>query len=142
MMQKERGLYLIRRLLEENREYAEMTIPEDEAEQRQLLRGLMNIRMPQEADEEFLTIQDAYLKEVREQKGIVNIADLDEAEPGIVLWKGDITRLKIDAIVNAANSGMTGCYRPNHNCIDNCIHTFAGVRLRSVCQKQMDEQGH
>jgi len=142
MTQEERRLYLIRRLLEENREYAGMSIPEDETEQRQLLRGLVNIRMPQEADEEFLTVQDAYLKEILEQKGIVNIADLDEAEPGIVLWKGDITRLYCDAIVNAANSGMTGCYRPNHNCIDNCIHTYAGIQLRKKCADIMEAQGY
>jgi hypothetical protein len=110
--------------------------------QRQLLRGLMNIRMPGDADEEFLKVQDEYLQEVRHQKGDVSAEELEEAEPGMILWKGDITRLQCDAIVNAANSGMTGCYRPNHNCIDNCIHTYAGIQLRKKCADIMEAQGY
>lgn len=141
MTQEERRLYLIRRLLGEHKEYAGRNIPAEETDQRQLLRGLMNIRMPGDADADFLKVQNAYLKEVLDQKGIVHAEDLDEEEPGIVLWKGDITRLSCDAIVNAANSGMTGCYRPNHNCIDNCIHTYAGIQMRKKCADIMEAQG-
>lgn len=121
MTQEERRVWLIRSLLDENSEYRNMAVPQDEDEQRQLLRGLMNIRMPGDADSEFLKIQDEYLQEVQQEKGVVDVNTLPEVENGICLWKGDITRLNADAIVNAANSGMTGCYRPNHNCIDNPI---------------------
>ena len=107
-----------------------------------LLRGLMNVRMPQNANAEFLTVQDAYLKEETERKTITRLLDLKPVQEGIYLWQGDITALECDAIVNAANSGMTGCYVPNHRCIDNCIHTFAGVQLRLECARIMLEQGY
>lgn len=142
MEQDKRRIYLIKRLLEESSEYDGMEIPEDAQEQRRLLRGLMNVRMPGDADEEFLQIQDAYLQEEQRQKGIVEIAGLIPVENGICLWKGDITRLNADAIVNAANSGMTGCYRANHTCIDNCIHTFAGIQMRRECAEIMRRQGY
>lgn len=138
----DKRIYLIKQLLNENKEYANVIIPSDEDGQRQLLRGLMNVRMPQSADSEFIRIQDEYLQEILNQKGIVDIDDLMEIKPGIILWKGDITRLRCDAVVNAANSGMTGCYRPNHNCIDNCIHTYAGVQLRKKCAELMEKEGH
>lgn len=142
MEHEEKRIYLIKWLLSENRQYAGMDIPAGETEQRQLLRGLMNIRMPGDADEGFLKVQDEYLQEVRHQKGDVSVEELEEDEPGMILWKGDITRLQCDAIVNAANSGMTGCYRPNHNCIDNCIHTYAGIQLRKKCADIMEAQGY
>lgn len=107
-----------------------------------LLRSLMNIRMPGELSEEFLQIQDAYLAEENAAKGVVTPADMEELSPEIYLWKGDITRLQVGAIVNAANSGMTGCYQPCHNCIDNCIHTYAGIELRNYCNELMLRQGH
>lgn len=122
MTQEERRIWLIRRLLAENSEYNGFIIPKDENGQRQLIRGLMNVRMPADADDEFLRIQDEYLQEEQKAKGLVDVSTLPEKEPGICLWKGDITRLNADAIVNAANSGMTGCYRPNHNCIDKATH--------------------
>ena len=102
----------------------------------------MNIRTAAETDEEFLRVQDAYLQEELRQKGVMDIDDLTAVQPGMYIWQGDISTLRCDAIVNAANSGMTGCYVPNHRCIDNCIHTFAGVQLRMDCAKLMEEQGY
>ena len=142
MDQKDRRTFLIRHLLEENPDGRNYTIPEDEEEQKRLLRGLFNVRMPADISSEFLTVQDEYLKKALEQKGITDIADLVPVEDGIFLWQGDITTLKCDAIVNAANSGMTGCYAPCHSCIDNCIHTYAGIQLRNACADIMRMQGH
>ena len=123
MNQNDRRRYLIKGLLKERPEYENMQIPADVSEQKMLLRSLMNIRMPGEMDDAFLHVQDAYLIEENRKKGIVTLADMGEKQPDLYIWKGDITRLKVGAIVNAANSGMTGCYHPCHNCIDNCIHT-------------------
>lgn len=142
MNQSERRHYLIQYLLKEHPEYQDMNIPAGKQEQKLLLRGLMNVRMPQNANAEFLTVQDAYLKEETERKTITRLLDLKPVQEGIYLWQGDITALECDAIVNAANSGMTGCYVPNHRCIDNCIHTFSGVQLRLECARIMLEQGY
>ena len=142
MNQSERRLFLIRSLLKENPEYRDMGIPADANSQRQLLRGLLNIRAPRRSSPDFLQIQDEYLQETTAAKGITDVADLTPLQPGLYLWQGDITTLKCDAIVNAANSGMTGCYCPNHGCIDNAIHTYAGVQLRLACAEIMDRQGH
>ena len=142
MNQSERRLFLIQSLLKENPEYRDMRIPADANSQRQLLRGLLNIREPRRSSPDFLQIQDAYLQEEIAAKGITDAADLVPLQPGLYLWQGDITTLKCDAIVNAANSGMTGCYCPNHGCIDNAIHTYAGVQLRLACAEIMDRQGH
>ena len=142
MNQSERRQYLIRSLLKENCRYRDMEIPAGAGEQRMLLRGLMNIREPREADEEFLAMQNAYLAEETRKKGITRAEDLVPVRDGLILWQGDITTLACDAIVNAANSGMTGCYVPNHRCIDNCIHTYAGVQLRLACAEMMERQGH
>ncbi len=145
MNQSECRQYLIRTLLDENKQYSDLEVPAAAGEQTQLLRGLMNIRAPREADGEFLNIQDVYLKRRAAEKGIINANELKPARAGapeLCIWQGDITRLACDAIVNAANSGMTGCYIPNHNCIDNCIHTYAGVQLRLACDDIMKKQGH
>ena len=142
MNQSETRQFLIRSLLKERPEYRDMGIPADINSQRQLLRGLMNIRAPRRADTAFLKMQDAYLQDETAAKGITDIADLTPIQSGLYLWQGDITTLKCDAIVNAANSGMTGCYIPNHRCIDNAIHTFAGVELRLACAELMARQGH
>lgn len=142
MNQSERRVYLIQRLLEENTEYSNIQIPASSIEQKQLLRALMNVRMPKKIDSEFLKVQDAYLKQETENKGIVDIHTLVEIQKGIVLYQGDITTLKCDAIVNAANSQMLGCFYPNHACIDNCIHTYAGIQLRLECNEIMQRQGH
>ena len=141
MNQSEKRLFLIRSLLKEKPEYRDLRIPAELESQRQLLRGLMNIRAPQRIDAEFLKIQDAYLQGENATKGVTDVADLVPVQPGLYLWQGDITTLKCDAIVNAANSGMTGCYIPNHRCIDNAIHTYAGVELRLACAELMAKQG-
>ena len=142
MNQDDRRKYLIEGLLKERPEYENMQIPSDAGEQKMLLRSLMNIRMPRKMDHAFLQIQDAYLSEENEKKGIVTLEDIREVQPDLSIWKGDITRLKVGAIVNAANSGMTGCYQPCHNCIDNCIHTYAGIQLRNYCNDMMIKQRH
>ena len=142
MTQKERRLYLIRELLREQPEYSNTQIPANEQEQRNLLRSLFNIRMPQLVREAFLEVQDAYLQERAKEKGITDSSDLTPAQDGLYLWKGDITTLRCDAIVNAANSQMLGCFCPCHGCIDNAIHTFSGVQLRSACAELMRQQGH
>ena len=142
MTQKERRLYLIGELLEEQPKYRGMEIPEDEANQKRLLRSLFSIRMPQPVSPDFLKVQDAYLQEETRRKGITQLADLQPVQEGIYLWQGDITTLRCDAIVNAANSQMLGCFAPCHGCIDNAIHTYAGVQLRLACGKLMQRQGH
>ena len=142
MNQSEKRLFLIQSLLKERPEYRDMGIPADTNSQRQLLRGLMNIRTPQSVGADFLQTQDAYLQGETAAKGITDVTDLTPIQPGLYLWQGDITTLKCDAIVNAANSGMTGCYIPNHRCIDNAIHTFAGVELRLTCEELMKQQGY
>ena len=142
MNQSEKRLFLIQSLLKEQPQYRDMGIPTDTNSQRQLLRGLMNLRAPQRTDADFLQMQDAYLQGETAAKGITDVADLTPIQPGLYLWQGDITTLQCDAIVNAANSGMTGCYIPNHRCIDNAIHTFAGVELRLACAELMEQQGY
>ena len=142
MNQSEKRLFLIQSLLKENPAYRDLGIPADTNSQRQLLRGLMNLRATQHADADFLKIQDTYLQGENAAKGITDVADLTPIQPGLYLWQGDITTLQCDAIVNAANSGMTGCYIPNHRCIDNAIHTFAGVELRLACAELMEQQGY
>ena len=133
---------LINYLLSERNDLGNITIPKAEQEKFRLYRSLVNIRPAWEAEDSFLQAEDEYLTELTESKGITDIADLSLIEDGIYLWQGDITTLRCGAIVNAANSGMTGCWQPCHNCIDNCIHTFAGVRLRYECDRIMQEQGH
>ncbi len=142
MTQTERRIYLIKELLSEQPKFADMEISKNEQEQKYLLRSLFNIRMPKPISEDFLKIQDAYLKEETQKKGITDFADLKPIERGIYLWRGDITTLRCDAIVNAANSRLLGCFCPNHGCIDNAIHTFAGVQLRLACAELMKQQGH
>ena len=142
MTQSERRLFLIRTLLSEQPQYRALAVPEDEGERRRLLRSLMNVRAPGAIGEEFLAVQDAYLREATAEKGVTELSELTPVRPEIYLWRGDITALRCGAIVNAANSGMTGCYQPCHNCIDNCIHTYAGVQLRLACDELMRAQGH
>lgn len=142
MTQDERVIFLIKALIAEEPRYGGMKIPPGEAERKTLLRSLMNVRPPRPAGRDFLAVQDAYLREEIAKKGITDIADLSHTEPGIYLWQGDITTLRCGAVVNAANSGMTGCYVPCHGCIDNEIHTYAGVELRLACAELMEKQGH
>ena len=142
MNQSEKRRFLIQSLLKERPEYRDMRIPAEPGSQRQLLRGLMNIRAPRRMNADFLKTQDEYLQDETAAKGITDVNDLTPIQPGLYLWQGDITTLQCDAIVNAANSGMTGCYIPNHRCIDNAIHTFAGVELRLACAELMEQQGY
>lgn len=142
MDQKQRREYLINELIKENPEYRDMEISNDVDYQKRLLRSLMNVRKAGPISEEFERIQAEYLLKENSDRGIVKISELRESQPDIYIWQGDITRLSVDAIVNAANSGMTGCYQPCHNCIDNCIHTYAGIQLRNFCHKLMITQGH
>lgn len=141
MMQKERIEYLIKYLLEEREEYKKIEIPNSIDDKKTLLRSLMNVRPPISAGKEFIKIQDEYLAEELIKKGIVDVKDLEEIQPSICLWQGDITTLKADAIVNAANSKMLGCFVPCHGCIDNAIHSAAGIQLRLECAKLMEKQG-
>ena len=142
MNQEERRRFLIEELLRERLSCRRQEIPADTDRQKVLLRSLMNVRHPGAISQRFLEVQDAYLQGETTAKGITDIADLTPLQPGLYLWQGDITTLKCDAIVNAANSGMTGCYIPNHRCIDNAIHTFAGVELRLSCAELMEQQGY
>lgn len=144
MNQKERREYLIRELLKEFPQYRKLNMPEQEGEQKQLLRSLMNVRPPRPASREFLDIQDAYLREDVIRRGVTDSEALlpVPGDPRIVLWRGDITTLKVDAIVNAANSALRGCFVPCHSCIDNMIHSVSGIQLRLICDKIMNEQGY
>ena len=134
-------LFLIQYLLNEDERFSDIEIPENENDKFKLYRSLVNIRPAMPASDDFIRVEDEFLTEFIKNKGITDIKNLTPVEDRIYLWKGDITTLKCGAIVNAANSGMTGCYQPCHNCIDNCIHTFAGVRLRLECSEIMKKQG-
>lgn len=140
MQQIERRKYLINYLLDESNLSAE--VPNDENSQKRLLRALLNVRMPSKPDMRFVAVQDEYLQEELRKKGVTDIADLPPVGEDIYLWQGDITTLRCDGIVNAANSQMLGCFCPNHGCIDNAIHTFAGIQLRLECAELMAKQGH
>ena len=142
MNQTERRRFLIDALLDERPEYRGARVPAGGEEQRLLLRALMNVRTARKCSPEFLRVQDEYLCAELEAKGITDIGSLMPVHRGLYIWRGDITTLRCDAIVNAANSGMTGCYIPNHRCIDNCIHSYAGVELREYCAELMRRQGH
>jgi len=141
MTRDERIRYLINLLLREMPEYVDFTgiFPS-----RQCLRALMNVRPPRPLLPEFLEVQDALLSDEREAKRIVDVMSLPAvpSDPRLCLWQGDITRLNADAIVNAANSALLGCFVPCHGCIDNAIHSAAGLQLRDECHKLMMEQGH
>ena len=142
MNHDEERVWLIRYLLEENTEYRDIRIPSDAREQWRLLRSLMNVRPAESIGEDFLSVQDGFLQEETRMKGITDINSLEPVEGNLYLWQGDITTLRCDAIVNAANSGMTGCYVPCHGCIDNAIHTYSGIQLRLECAEIMRKQGH
>lgn len=135
-------LYLIKYMIHENPSLKNTPIPDDIAQQQQLLRGLSNIRPPHPVSAEFLEIQDSYLKTILAEKNIISTADLSPIQKNIYLWQGDITTLAVDAIVNAANNKLLGCFIPSHRCIDNAIHTFAGVQLRLACNQIMTNQSY
>ena len=137
--QKERLDYLVEQFKADSDEYKDLQTPKDIEGKKRILRSLMNIRMPRKLDESILTVQDEYLQERIRENGIVELADIPIIRDGLSIWQGDITRFVVDAIVNAANSQMLGCFVPMHTCIDNCIHTFAGVQLRAECNRQMNQ---
>ena len=144
MTHSEKRIYLIRELLSEQPQYRDMEIPQDTEEQKRLLRSLMNIRMPRPIGAEFLKVQDEYLSEEVREKGITDSDTLPVCPDNnrLVLWRGDITTLKADAIVNAANSALRGCFVPCHSCIDNIIHSVSGIQLRLACDELMRSQGY
>ena len=143
MTHEEQRVYLIQELLAEER-YKNISIPVDEKEQKDLLRSLMNVRMPKPLSQDFFKIQDKYLQTERDMRGILESEELPSipGDPRMVLWQGDITTLKVDAIVNAANSALLGCFRPLHTCIDNIVHSRSGIQLRLFCYDMMSKQGH
>lgn len=141
MTQEEKRLYLIKELLTEFPQYSDIKTPSDAEAQKRLLRSLMNVRPPRPASDEFLNIQDEYLQAETAKKGITRIEELTPVQSGIYLWQGDITTLAADAIVNAANSALLGCFVPCHGCIDNAIHSAAGIQLRLECAGIMKKQG-
>lgn len=153
MTREQRVRSLINYLKKENDGYASIMEPVNYHEKRNLLRSLMNVRWPGEASPEYLKLQDELLKEELKKRGIVRLKDIPVVEDEyscsgiknadrISIWQGDITRLSVDAIVNAANSQMLGCFVPCHGCIDNAIHSAAGIQLRNECAEIMDRQGH
>ncbi len=144
MTQEERRAWLIRALAAERDDLPGQTLepPDDPQGQRRLLRALLNVRPPWPADQRLLAVQDAYLRaRLAERGGAVRADALPRTADGLALWRGDITLLEVDAIVNAANSGLLGCFAPNHGCIDNAIHTFAGIQLRLECASLVGARG-
>lgn len=144
MTHEEQRRYLIRELLAEDTQYQSVVIPEDAQGQRDLLRALMNVRPPMPIGAEFLKVQDEYLSVERDMAGVVNGGSLPPlcSDERLALWQGDITTLKVDAIVNAANSGMRGCFHALHSCIDNIVHSKSGIQLRLYCDEMMNRQGY
>jgi len=155
MTQNERLLYLIEQLLQEDggrsgdslglsRASDGRFLISDDGETRQkVLRALMNIRGPYPVGDRFLEVQDAYLQQRNAERGVTELSDLQPSVRNgkLYLWQGDITTLAVDGIVNAANSALLGCFAPLHTCIDNCIHTYAGIQLRRACNEIMEKQG-
>ncbi len=143
--QEERLDYLVKELCNDSIKYRDMIVKK--SEKRMIMRALMNIRMPKPISKEFLEVQDEFLQEESRKRGVVQLNDIptlkvqygleNKYSNKISIWKGDITRLQIDAIVNAANSQMLGCFVPGHMCIDNAIHSFAGLQLRDECNEYM-----
>jgi len=137
--QEQRLDYLLQEFKSDSKKYKNMEIPNDIIKKQQMLRSLMNIRMPKKMIDEVIKVQDEYLSYRAKEKGIVKLSDIPVIKDNLSIWQGDITRLEVDAIVNAANSQMLGCFLPMHICIDNQIHTFAGIQLREECNQQMNK---
>ena len=137
--QDQRLDYLVEAFKADSGEYKDLQTPADQEGKRRILRSLMNIRMPKALPDSILEVQDEYLAERAAEKGIVQLSDIPVIRDSLSIWQGDITRLAVDAIVNAANSQMLGCFVPMHTCIDNCIHSFAGIQLRLACARQMEQ---
>lgn len=144
MNHTEQRIWLIKELQKDPSQLSNYPIPADEQGQKDLLRGLMNIWMPKELSDEFLKIQDEYLTEENRRIGITDIEDLQPIAGNnrLYLWQGDMTTLKVSAIVNPANEALLGCFRILHSCADNVIHSKAGLGLRYKCNCIMEKQGH
>lgn len=142
MEQEKRLDYLLKYLIEERDD--SIPAPNGYAQKRELLRALVNVRLPLPVSDDYLRVQDAFLQDEKAQRGIVRLAGIPVCggDSRLSLWQGDITRLEVNAIVNAANSRLLGCFVPGHHCIDNAIHTFAGVQLRQACYEIMQDQGY
>lgn len=142
MTHEEQRVWLIQQLLNEDARYKNYEIPEDEQEQKNMLRALMNVRMPDPISDEFLKIQDEYLQVENNSVPITDVNDLKPCrlDNRLYLWQGDMTALRVDAITNPANSALLGCFRALHSCADNIIHSKAGIELRLCCYKYMSEQ--
>ena len=138
MTQDQRLSVLVEAFKADSGEYQDLITPKDTSGRQRILRSLMNIRMPGTMPENVLRIQDDYLQSRAREKGIVTPDDIPVLRDALSVWQGDMTRLSVDAIVNAANSQMLGCFVPMHTCIDNCIHSFAGIQLRAACHQQME----
>lgn len=142
MTHEEQRIWLIKELQKEPSQLSHYLIPADEQGQKDLLRGLMNIWMPKPISEEYLRIESEYLRAESKARGITRISDLMPIDNDLYLWQGDITTFECDAVTNAANSQMLGCFRILHSCIDNCLHSAAGISLRYRCYEIMRKQGH
>ena len=138
MTQDQRLNFLVEAFKADSGDYQNLTTPKDTSGRQRILRSLMNIRMPGTMPENVLRVQDDYLQDRAREKGIVTLDEIPMLRDGLSIWQGDITRLSVDAIVNAANAQMLGCFVPMHTCIDNCIHSFAGIQLRAACNRQME----
>lgn len=139
MTQEQRLDYLVEEFKTDSVQYKDIETPKDTDGKKILLRSLMNIRMPRAMSEDVISVQDEYLSQRTVETGVVTLSDIPITRDGMSIWQGDITRLAVDAIVNAANSQMLGCFVPMHTCIDNCIHTYAGIQLRAECSRQMNQ---
>lgn len=150
--QEKRLDYLLKKFKEDSVQYKDLEVGDSYEDKRMALRSLMNIRMPRDMSDDVLKVQNEFLTEEAKEKGIVTLAEIPTVkeqygskEPyadKLSVWQGDITRLSVDAIVNAANSQMLGCFVPCHKCIDNAIHSAAGIQLRKECSRIMKLQGH
>ena len=139
MTQEQRLDTLVEAFKADSVQHKDLQTPADTEGKRRILRSLMNIRMPKKLDDSVLAVQDEYLRERISENGIVTLSEIPMIRNGMSIWQGDITRLAVDTSGNAANSQMLGCFVPMHTCIDNCIHTFAGVQLRAECSRQMNQ---
>nr|WP_316620976.1 protein-ADP-ribose hydrolase [uncultured Ruminococcus sp.] len=142
MTHEEQRIWLIKKLQKDSNQLSHYQIPDDEQGQKNLLRALMNIWMPKPLSEEYLRIESDYLRAEAEAKGITYLSDLKPIDDDLYLWQGDITTLACDAVVNAGNAQLLGCFQILHSCIDNCLHSASGLSLRYRCWEIMREQGH
>lgn len=148
--QEERVDFLLEKFKEDSVQYRELEVEDDYENKRKALRSLMNIRMPRKMAEDIVKVQDEFLSIEATEKGIVTLSEIKTIEEQygsshpfsnkISIWQGDITRLSVGAIVNAANSQMLGCFVPCHRCIDNAIHSAAGIELREECNHKMNQK--